>query len=107
MSDDNKTFRMTKRAASEMLKCPGVQAVVILISVQDADGTKFIRQQLGKLHACEGLLRERLRETEQYEIGYHLERGRYDSVTERQSQQSQEREKELDDQDGDEWKDLE
>ena len=51
-----------------IMTIPGVQAAITLVSVVAEDGhTTFIRTQSGNIHAIEGLLREKLREMEQYE----------------------------------------
>ncbi len=92
-------------AADEILAMDSVDAVVILVSLRTPDGcTSFSRQQRGNLHACEGLVREKVREMQSYEDGYHYERGRYDAVTNRQASQERQRKR---NREGDEWKDGE
>lgn len=102
------TRRIAAVHAVNLMAQPGVEAVVILISIAgDDQTTKFCRHQLGNIHACEGLIRERIREMEHYEIGYHHERGRYDSVVHRHREQEQQRGKKPESDPSEDWKDLE
>lgn len=89
----------------KILAIPGVQAAITLVSVMAEDGsnTTFMRFQGGNVHAVEGLLREKIREMEHYENGYHQETGRYDAVQHRQNRQARER-RERGDDDGEGWK---
>jgi len=95
MSTDDeikKTQRIALAAAKRIADRPGVAGVIVLVSINGADGTtNFVREQQGSLHAVEGILREKIRELEHYEQGYHLERGRYDALTHRQRRQERER----------------
>lgn len=106
MTPDENSLETTRlfvaSQAEEVLQRPGVGAVVTMVSILGEDGTtSFVRYQAGNIHACEGLLREKLRELEQYENGFHFERGRYEQVTHRQARQARDQSRPKD---GDEWK---